>query len=177
MKHRAQIFLLIILLAGSGEGTMYPYGSSDAYGQGLSYPSYSRPLSFASFATGNNTIPVSPVLLKATIFRPEFRLLKYNNQTGHYHPIQPLWDQFTFYLPFLGMQDWLPGSYDSVVPTVKDFMKENWKPAASDYDTQTIRQFMKEDGYREGIEPHDDPDRMGLNHFMDDDEQPGRPLL
>jgi len=158
MKYWARIFLLFTLLAGSGEGTMYLYGGSDAYGQGLSYPGYSSPLSFATFVAGNNTTAISPVLLRATIFRPEFSLIKYSNRTSYYHPIQPLWDQFTFYLPFLSTQDWFSGSYDS-------------------YDTQAIRQFMKEDGYREGIEPHDDLDRMGLNRFLEDDEPPGRPLL
>ncbi len=177
MKYWALIFLLFTLLAGSGEGTMYLYGGSDAYGLGLSYPGYSSPLSFATFVAGNNTTTVSPVLLRATIFRPEFSLIKYSNRTGYYHPIQPLWNQFTFYLPFLSTQDWFSGSYDSYVPTVKDFRKDNWKPAAPDYDTQAIRQFMKEDGYREGIEPHDDTARMGLNRFLDDDEPPGRPLL
>jgi hypothetical protein len=152
MKHLSLIALLFILSAGSGEGTMYLYGGSDAYGQGLSYPDYSSPLSLASFVTGNNT-------------------------TGYYHPIQPLWDQFTFYLPFLSTQDWFSGNYDSYVPAVKDFLKEDWKPAASDHVTPTMRQFMQEDGYREGVEQHNDPDRMGLNHFLDDDEPPGRPLL
>jgi len=176
MKHLALISLLFILFAGSGEGTMYLYGGSDSYGQGLSYPGYAAPLSFASFATANNTTAVSPVLLRATVFRPEFRFINQNG-SGYYHPIQPLWDQFTFYLPFLSMQDWFSGSNISYVPSGKDFLKENWKPAASDHVTPTIRQFMQEDGYREGVEQHNDPDRMELNHFLDDDEPPGRPLL
>jgi len=75
------------------------------------------------------------------------------------------------------MQDWLFGSYDSPVPSVKNFLKEDWKSAASDYDTPAMRQFMQEDSYHEGVEPHNDPDRMELNHFLDDDEPPGRPLL
>jgi hypothetical protein len=177
MKHWALIALLFVLSAGSGEGTMYLYGGSDSYGQGLSYPGYAIPLSFVSFAAANNTTAVSSVLLSATIFRPEFRLLKNQNGSGYYHPIQPLWGQFTFYLPFLSMQDWFSGSYDSYVPAVKDFLKEDWKPAASDYDTPAIRQFMQEDSYREGVEQHNDPDRMELNRFLDDDEPPGRPLL
>lgn len=61
MKHWALIALLFILSAGSGEGTMYLYGGSDAYGQGLSYPGYSSPLSLTSFVAGNNTTAVSPV--------------------------------------------------------------------------------------------------------------------
>lgn len=177
MKHWALISLLFMLSACSSEGTMYPYGGSDAYGQGLSYPDYISPPSFASFAAGNNTTAVSPILLRATIFRPELRLIRYQNRSGYYHPILPLWDQFTFYLPFSSMQDWFSGSYDSYVPAVKDFLREDWKPADPDYDTPAIRQFMQEDSYHEGVEQHDDPDRMGLNHFLDDDEPPGRPLL
>ncbi|MFZ3147836.1 MAG: hypothetical protein WA137_02215 [Methanothrix sp.] len=177
MKYWAMISLIFMLSACSSEGTMYLYGGSDAYGQGLSYPGYSNPLFFASFAAGNNTTAVSSVLLRATIFRPELELAKYQNRSGYYHPIQPLWDQLSFYLPFLSMQDWLFGSYDSPVPSVKNFLKEDWKPADSDYGAPAIRQFMQEDSYREGVEPHNDPDRMGLNHFLDDDEPPGRPLL
>ncbi len=176
MKHLSLIALLFILSAGSSEETMYLYGGSDAYGQGLSYPDYSSPLSLASFVAGNNTTAISPVFLIATVFRPEFRFMNQNG-SGYYHPIQPLWDQFTFYLPFLSMQDGFSGSYVRIVPSGKDFLKENWKPAASNYDTSTIRQFMQEDGYREGVEQHNDPDRMELNHFLDDDEPPGRPLL
>jgi hypothetical protein len=136
MKHRALISLLFILFACSSEGTMYLFSGSGACGHGLSYPGYGSPLSLAS----------------------EFRFI---NQS-YYHPILPLWDQFTFYLPF---------------PAVKDFRREDWKPATADYDTPAVRQFMQEDGYREGVEQHNDPDRMGLNHFLDDDEPPGRPLL
>ena len=145
--------------------------------KGFEHPGYSSPLSFVSFAAANNTTAVSPVLLRATVFRPEFRLIKYQNGSGYYHPIQPLWDQFTFYMPFLSTQDWFSGSYISYVPSVKYFLKEDWKPVASNYDTSTIRQFMQQDGYREGVEQHNDPDRMELNHFLDDDEPPGRPLL
>ena len=176
MKHLSLIALLFILSAGSGEGTMYLYGGSDAYGQGLSYPGYSSPLSLTSFVAGNNTTAISPVFLITTVFRPEFRFIN-QNRSGYYHPIQPLWGQFTFYLPFLSMQDWFSGSYDSYVPAVKDFLKDGWKSAAPDYDTPAVRQFMQQDSYLEGVEPHNDPDRMGINHFLDDDEPPGRPLL
>ncbi len=40
-----------------------------------------------------------------------------------------------------------------------------------------LRQFMQADSYHEGVEPHNDPDRLGINQFLDDDEPPGRPLL
>ncbi|MCX6676660.1 MAG: hypothetical protein NTU95_01780 [Methanothrix sp.] len=162
MKHWALISLLFLLSAECAGATIYLYSGRDAYGLGLSYPAYGSPLSFASFAVGNNTTSVSQVLLRATIFRPEFELQRSRNRSGYYHPILPMWSQFTFYLPFSSMQN---------------FLREDWKPAASDYDTPAIRQFMQEDGYREGVEAHNDPDRMGLNHFLDDDEPPGRPLL
>jgi hypothetical protein len=176
MKHWALISLLFILSACSGEGTMYLYGGSDAYGQGLSYPGYSSPLSLPSFVAGNNTTAVSPVFLITTVFRPEFRFIN-QNRSDYYHPIQPLWDQLTFYLPFPSMQDWFSGSHDVHVPAVKDILRTDWKPAAPDYDTPAIRQFMQQDSYHEGVEPHNYPERMGISHFLDDDEPPGRPLL
>jgi len=177
MKHWTLISLLLILLAGCGAGTMYLYGGSDAYGQGLSYPAYGTPLAPTSFVPGNNTSVVSPALLRATIFRPELRFQKYQNATGYYHPILPLWNQFTFYLPFLSSEDWSFGSYNSIVPSVKNFLKDDWSGASPDYDTAAVRQFMQSDSYHEGVEPHNDPDRLGINHFLDDDEPPGRPLL
>jgi hypothetical protein len=176
MKYWALIPLLFILSAFSAEGTRNPFSGSDAYSQELSYPVYSNPFSPASLVAGNNTSALSPVLLGATVFSPEFRFIN-PNSTGYYHPILPVWDQFTFYLPFTSMQDWFSGSYDGQVSAVKDIMREDWKPAAQGYDTPAVRQFMQEDSYREGVEPHNDPDRMGLNHFLDDDEPPRRPLL
>jgi hypothetical protein len=177
MKHWTLISLLFMLLAGSGAGTMYLYGGSDAYGQGLNYPAYGTSLALTSFAPGNNTSVVSPALLRATIFRPEFSFQKYQNATGYYHPILPLWNQFTFYLPFLSSEDWSFGSYNSFVPSVKNFLKDDWSGASPDYDTTAVRQFMQSEGYHEGVEPHNDPDRLDINHFLDDDEPPGRPLL
>lgn len=162
MKSWALISLLFMLFAYSCEGTMYLFSGSHFFDLGLSYPGYGSPLSFTSFAAGNNTTSVSPVLLSATIFRPEFELQRSMNRSGYYHPILPLWSQFTFYLPFSSMQN---------------FLREDWKPSAPDYDTPAVRQFMQEDGYREGVEAHNDPDRIGISHFLDDDEPPGRPLL
>jgi hypothetical protein len=158
MKHLALISLLFMLSVCSAQTPMNPFSGGDAYGPGLSYPVYSSPFSPASFVAGNNTTAISPVFLGAAVFPPEFRSI---NQS-YYHPILPMWDQFTFYLPF---------------PSVTDFLQEDWKPAAQDYNTPAIRQFMQEDRYREGVEPHNDPDRMGLNRFLDDDEPPERPLL
>lgn len=158
MKYRALIILLFILSAFSAEGTRNPFSGSDAYRQELSYPGYSNPFSPASPVAGNNTSTLSSVFFTSTVFSPEFRFI---NQS-YYHPILPVWDQFTFYLPF---------------SSVTDFLQEDWKPVVQDSNTPAIRQFIQKDSYREGVEPHNDPDRMGLNHFLDDDEPPRRPLL
>lgn len=160
MKYWALIPLLFILSAFSAEGTRNPFSGSDAYSQELSYPVYSNPFSPASLVAGNNTSALSSVFL-SSVFLPEFRFIN-PNSTGYYHPILPMWDQFTFYLPF---------------SSVKDFLREDWKPAAQEYNTPAVRQFVQKDSYREGVEPHNDPDRMGLNQFLDDDEPPRRPLL
>lgn len=176
MKHWALISLLFMLSACSTEGTMYLYSGSDAYGQGLSYPGYSSPLSLSSFVAGNNTTAISPVFLITTIYRPEFRFMS-QNRSSYYHPILPLWPQFAFYLPFPSIQDWFSDSYGGHTPSAKNFLRDDWKPAAQDYGTPAIRQFMQQDSYLEGVEPHNDPDRMGISHFLDDDEPPGRPLL
>ena len=37
------------------------------------------------------------------------------------------------------------------------------------YDTLCVRQFALQDEYHEGVEAHDDPTRMGMSHFLDDD--------
>ena len=177
MKLWALMYILFMLSACSGEGTVYLYSGSDAYGQGLSYPGYGSPLYLTSFVPGNNTTVVSPAILRATIYRPELEPQSSRNRSGYYHSILPLWSQFTFYLPFTSMQDWFYGGYGSYVPAVKDFLREDWKSAAPDYDTPAIRQFMQQDSYREGVEAHNDPGRMGIDHFLDDDEPPGRPLL
>jgi hypothetical protein len=158
MKRLALISLLFVLSVCCAKGPINPFSGGDAYGPGLSYPGYINPFSPAFFVAGNNTTAISPVFLGATVFSPEFRFI---NQS-YYHPLLPMWDQFTFYLPF---------------SSVKDFLREDWKPAAQDYNTPAIRQFMQKDGYLEGVEPHNDPDRMGLNRFLDDDEPPERPLI
>ncbi len=161
MKYWALIPLLFILSACSAEEIRNPFDSSDAYRQELSYPGYSNPFSPVYLVASNNTSALSPAFLGATVFSPEFRFIN-QNSTGYYHPILPMWDQFTLYLPF---------------SSVKDFLQEDWKPAAQDSNTPAVRQFIQKDSYREGVEPHNDPDRMGLNNFLDDDEPPRRPLL
>lgn len=161
MKYWALIPLLFILSACSAEGIRNPFSGSDAHSQELSYPGYSNPFSPASLVAGNNTRALSPAFLTSTVFQPEFRFIN-PNSTGYYHPILPMWDQFTFYLPF---------------SSVTDFLREDWKPVAQDSNTPAIRQFIQKDSYQEGVEPHNDPDRMELNHFLDDDEPPRRPLM
>ncbi len=161
MKHMAMLSLLFMLSACSCEGAMSHYSSGGFFGHGLSYPGYSNSLSLIPVVVGNNTSAISPVFLSDAVFLPEFRFMN-QNSSGYYHPILPLWDQFTFYLPF---------------SSVKDFLRADWKPATTDYVTSAVRQVMQEDVYREGVEPHNDPGRTGRNHFLDDDEPPERPLL
>ena len=162
MKHLALLSLLFMLSACSCKGTMSHYSGGDFFGQGLSYLGYSGSLSLAPVVAGNNTTAISPAFLSVAVFPPEFRFMN-QNSSGYYHPILPLWDQFAFYLPF----------FDSS----KDFLREDWRPTTLYYVTPAVRQFMQEDVYQEGVEPHNDPDRMGQNHFLDDYEPPERPLL
>jgi hypothetical protein len=177
MKQWILISLLIIILAGSSEGTMYLYGGSDAYGQGPGYPGYGTPLTFSAIVPGNNTTAISPVLLMATIYRPETRFQRDPSATGYYHPLLPTWNQFTFYLPFLSGEDWSFGSYTGYAPSMRNFLKDDWGSTGADYETSTARKFMQSDSFDEGVEPHNAPDRLGINHFLDSDEPPGRPLL
>ena len=182
MRHWTLISLLILIFAAEGEATVYLYSGNDSYGQGLSYPGYATPLSFYSFAAGNNTTPVSPVLLQATIFRPEFEVQLHpngsvGNDSAYSHPILPLWEQYTFFLPLSGISDWFFGSYDGPTSSVNNFLKDGGAESSANYETTSVRKFALQDSFYEGIEAHDDPTRMGLNHFMDSDEPPGRPLL
>ncbi len=185
MRHWALISLLILLFAEWADGasaTVYLYSGNDSYGQGLGYPGYATPLSFYSFAAGNNTTPVSPVLLQATIFRPEFEVQLHpngsvGNDSAYSHPILPLWEQYTFFLPLSGISDWFFGSYDGPTSSVNNFLKDGETASSANYETTSVRQFALKDSYYPGIEAHDDPTRMGLNHFLDSDEPPGRPLL
>ena len=176
MKYRALISLLFMLYACGAGATVYLFSGNDAYNPGLSYPGYGSPLSLTSFVADNNTTRVSPVFLTATIFRPEFRFLGSVNRSNYYHPILPKWDQFNFYLPLPGMGEFF-GNYDTGAPAAKGFLREDYRPAASNYDTPAIRQFVQQDGYYAGVEEHDDPTRMGLKGFLNDDEPPDRPLL
>jgi len=73
----------------------------------------------------------------------------WQNATEYFHPILARWEHFSFYQ----------------------------NVTSSEYSTTSIRQFAAQDGYYAGVEEHDDPDRMELNRFLEDDEPPNRPLL
>ncbi|HPT37733.1 MAG TPA: hypothetical protein PLZ44_05535 [Methanothrix sp.] len=178
MKHLALIPLFLLLLSVSVDSTVYLYSGNDSYGIGLSYPGYASPLSYSVFAFGNNSTSISPVLLRATMFRPEFEVQRYRNSSAYSHPILPLLSQFSFYLPFPGIDDdWSFGSYDGPTSSVKNFLGGDSNQSSAIYETSTIRQFALQDSYHEGVEAHDDQTRMGLNNFLDSDEPPGSPLL
>jgi hypothetical protein len=176
MRFTIPFLLLVTILISNAQGIMHLFSGSDSYGQGLSYPDYLGPLSLSSFVVQDNTTRMAPVFLGATLYRPEFRLIKFLNRSDH-HSMLPFWNQYSFYLPITSQQGGLFGSYDTQVPAAKEFLKINWTPRGQDYETTSIRQFVKEDEYNAGIEPHGDPDRNRQVHFLDDDEPPKRPLL
>lgn len=176
MRHPALIILLAILSCCSGGGTGH-YGGSDVDGRFLSRPAFSSPLSFSSFAAGNNSTAISPILLGDAIFMPDIDLWRFRNGAALSHPLLPLWSQYSFFLPFPEFCGWSFGSNESQTSSIKDLLAEDENSSFAVYDTQSVRQFALQDGYLEGVGAHDDQSRMGLNHFMDDDEPPGRPLI
>lgn len=177
MRHLAMVWILLALCISGSDAMSYLSPGSDAYGPALGYPAYSSPLSFPLFACGNNTTPISAVLLRATELRPEFEVWRHGNGSVYSHPLLPLWSAYSFYLPFPDLSPWSFGSYKAPTSSVNDFLDENKSRVAPGYDTQTIRAFALQDEYHEGVEAHDDPTRMGMSHFLDDDEPPGPPLL
>jgi hypothetical protein len=167
-----------MLLSGSADSTVYLYSGNDSYGLGLGYPDYASPLSYSSFSFGNDSTSISPVLLRATMFRPEFEVQRYKNNSAYSHPILPLLSQYSFYMPFPSIDDdWFFGSYDWPTSSAKSFLGGSSNQSSAIYETSTIRQFALQDSYHEGVEAHDDQTRMGLNNFLDSDEPPGSPLL
>lgn len=176
MRYLALIILLAILSCCYGGGAGH-YGGYDVDGRFLSYPAFSSPLSFSSFAAVNNSTAISPILLGDAIFMPDIDLWRFGNGAALSHPLLPLWSQYSFFLPFPEFRGWSFGSNDSQTSSIKDLLNEDANSSFAVYDTQSVRQFALQDGYREGVEAHDDQSRMGLNHFMDDDEPPGSPLL
>ncbi len=89
---------------------MQPHSGSDSYGQGLSYPDNSGPFYIAPFLALNNTNGTSPVYLGTNVFRPNESLIKSLNRTDYYQIIQPLWDQFDFYLHIPSIYEWFSNS-------------------------------------------------------------------
>ena len=177
MKIEALILLLFISSGSVAQGAMHPYSGSDSYGQGLSYPENLGSFSIASFLVQNNTTGLEPVYLGTAVSLPNNTSIKYLNSSDYYHITQPFWDQFGNYLPLTSMHEWFSKDSNSSLTSGTNFLRDDWKPSPEYMATPTIKQFAKQDSYQEGVEPHNDPDRMGLNHFLDSDEPPGRPLL
>jgi hypothetical protein len=183
------MLLFTLICVPNACGIMYLFSGTDSYGQGLSYPSIHNSPAIASFVIKDNTSRLASVFLGATIMRPEFRQIKYHNHSENYPLVEPFrntsfWSQYSFYLPTITPKGWDPASHtwssaenEDQVPSVRDFARSDWEPASTDYHTSSIREFTQEDGYRMGVEAHNDAKWDSLNHFLDDDEPPGPPLL
>jgi len=176
MKLAALILFLLISSGQVAQGSMQLYSGSDSYGQGLGYPDNSGLFSIASFLAMNNTNGTIPVYLGTSVFLPNESLTKTLNRTDYYQIIQPLWDQFDFYLPLTSIYQ-LSNNSDNPHPALTNFTEEDWKAGSEDVATPTMKQFVENDVFEPGVEPHNDPDRMELNNFLESDEPPGRPLL
>ncbi len=176
MKHQEMIGLTLILFISLSSALSYPFPGLDAHSPALGYPAYASPLSFPLFAAGNNTTAISAVLLRATELRPEFEVWRYGNASAYSHPLLPIWSAYSFYLPFqkAGRSS---GNNESNTGSINDFLTENENRSYATYDTPSARQFALQDEYHEGVEAHDDPTRIGMSHFLDDDDPPGSPLL
>ena len=177
MKIAALILFLFISSGPVAQGSMQPHSGSDSYGQGLSYPDNSGQFSIASFLAMNNTNGTSPAYLGTDVFRPNESLIKSLNRTDYYQIIQPRGDQFDFYLTFPSMYQWLSKDNDNPHQKARKITGDDWKPGSEDVATSTMKQFVENDVFQAGVEPHNDPDRMELNHFLESDEPPGSPLL
>jgi len=176
MRRLTFILLALALLIFGAGAIYYPYPGINSYGPALGYPAYASPLSFPLFAAGNNTTAISAVLLRATELRPEFEVWKNGNGSAYSNPLLPLWSAYTFYLPFQKAGRSF-GDYESNTSSIDDFLTENQNRSFATFDTPSVRQFALQDEYHQGVEAHDDPTRMGMSHFLDDDEPPGPPLL
>ena len=177
MKIAALILFLFISSGSVAQGSMQPHSGSDSYGQGLSYPDNSGMFSIASFLALNGTNGTTPVYLGTNAFRPNESLTKILNRTDYYQIIQPRGDQFDFYLTFPSMYQWFSKDNDNPHPAARKITGDDWKPGSEDVATSSMKQFVENDVFQPGVEPHNDPDRMELNHFLESDEPPGSPLL
>jgi hypothetical protein len=177
MKIAALILFLFVSSGSFAQGSTQPSSGSDSYGQGLSYPDNSGPFYIASFLALNNTNGTSPFYLGTNVFRPNESLIKSLNRTDYYQIIRPLWDQFDFYLPIPSIYEWFSKDNDNPPPAARKITGDDWKPGSEDVATPTMKQFVEKDVFEAGVEPHNDPDRMELNNFLESDEPPGSPLL
>jgi len=176
MRHLALIILLTILSC-SFVGDASHYDGNDAHGRFLGYPAFSSFLSFSSFVAVNNSTDISPILLDAAIFMPNANLWRFGNGSALSRPLLPLWSQYSFFLSFPDFSCGSSGSDEDNTTSINDFLNGDENRTFPVYEVQSVRQFALQDGYKEGVEAHDDQTRMGLNHFLDDDEPPKRPLL
>ncbi len=103
-------------------------------------------------------------------------VLQWQNGSGYFHPILSKWDEVGFYLSMPGYEEFF-GGYSKDGSTANASQQAGASQALGEYSTTSIRQFATQDAYYAGIEEHDDPDRMELNHFLEDDEPPERSLL
>jgi len=113
--------------------------------------------------------------LGATIFLPKLLPIKPLDLSDYYRLMGPFWDRYTFYT---SSQGWPLSIYEDRV-YAPEFMNANWTPEPADYNTPAIKQFLQDDRdlFLQRNEPHNDHDYEDLQHFLDDDEPLGRPLL
>ncbi|HPT19734.1 MAG TPA: hypothetical protein PLJ25_06695 [Methanothrix sp.] len=124
----------------------------------------------------NNSTATAPLILSSTIFGQGEMPRSWQNDTSYFHPVLAKWEQFSFYLPMLRYGEFF-GGQKMISAAANASLNIDREGATKDYSTASVRQFVALDKYYPGVEEHDDPDRMELNHFLDDDEPPGRPLL
>jgi len=166
---------LFLLLASSAVGGAHLFGAADVQCRETTNPGcQDRPI-IASFMAQHNALQESPVFLGTTIFLPNLLPVKSLNLSDYYRLMEPFWDQYTFYT---SSQGWPLSIYENQIYAPK-FINANWMSEPADYDTPTIKQFLQDDHnqFQQGNEPHDDHDYEDLQHFLDSDEPPGRPLL
>ena len=172
------IALLFLLAAGCGQAE----SSAEINISGLAGPVWTAASFMPFFAAAidandtNNTTDSQPLILSSALFWQQLHPLAWQNGTGYFHPIMAKWEQFSFYLPLPGREE-LPGKYGKGANATDAALNVEGNATSAEYSTTSIRQFSTHDGYYAGVEEHDDPDRMELNRFLDDDEPPNRPLL
>lgn len=167
--------LLAILLCSFGCGMNLHHGV-DGPGRDSSIQGFSGLYLSSSFVAGNGTSVISPILLDSEIFPYNMYPWRLMSGSAHSHPLLPVWSQYSFFLPFPEFCGWSSGG-DEGQACINDLLDHDENSSLAVYEIPSLRQFALKDGYKEGVEAHDDQTRMGLNHFLDDDEPPKRPLL